>query len=102
MAKSSTSFEPGKSGNPKGRPPKSRALTALLAKGGSRKIDGPPGEKSVPARQQFVNQLWEGLATGKITFPDGRSVLLDGGDFISLARLVLAQIDGPPPASVDL
>ena len=29
MATSSTSFPPGTSGNPKGRPPKSRTLTAI-------------------------------------------------------------------------
>ena len=31
-------FKPGQSGNPNGRPPKSRALTALLEKAGGRKI----------------------------------------------------------------
>jgi hypothetical protein len=38
MAKSSTSFKKGQSGNPSGAPPKNRALTQILEAAGDNKI----------------------------------------------------------------
>ncbi len=39
MAKSTTSFPKGKSGNPGGRPPNNRALTKILESVGDSKVD---------------------------------------------------------------
>jgi hypothetical protein len=101
MAQSSTSFKKGQSGNPKGRPPKSRALTALLEKAGKKKITPKPGEPAVPRNQFFAEKVWEGLTTGIIKFDDW-VIPLYPADYIALAKLVLGQIDGPPPAAVDV
>src|SRR5688572_10143304 len=100
MAQSSTSFKKGQSGNPKGRPPKSRALTALLEKAGKAKMPSKPGEPAVPRNQFFAEKVWEGLTTGSIQF-EGWVIPLYPADYIALAKLVLGQIDGPPPAAVD-
>lgn len=104
MAKSSTSFKPGMSGNPKGRPPKSRALSELLAKGAGIKIAIPPDDPQaeMDAKDVFVQHVWEAVTMGRITFPDGRTLTLDAVDFSTFARLLLNQIDGPPPAAVDV
>lgn len=104
MPRSSTSFPKGKSGNPKGRPPKKRALTELLEKGGTRKFKS--GDEQVAAKKLFVERVWEGLATGHLSYllPDGKmmSFPLDAQQYIALARLVFGQIDGPPKAEVDV
>lgn len=86
-------FKKGQSGNPKGRPPKSRALTEILKRAASTKY--PHGDQMVAAKTLFANNIWQGLATGKIEFEDA-VIPLEASDYIALARLVLNQIDGPP------
>ena len=86
----------GQSGNKGGRPPKRRTLTDLLEKTGKRKL-----ESGGTAKDLFVSKVWEGLTTGVMTFPDGK-MNLEAQEYIALAKLVLSQIDGPPPAAVDV
>ncbi len=100
MARSNTSFQPGVSGNPKGRPPKKRTLTNLLEKVANRKFTAE-GEE-IAAKQLFAAHIWEGLATGKITFPDSSILQLDSTSYINLAKFALGQIDGPPKAEMDV
>ncbi len=96
---SSTSFKPGISGNPKGRPPKKRALTNLLERGGNVKIQTEQGE--ISAKKMVVARIWEGLATGVLTF--GQNVIaLDSDDYIAMLRFVFTQVDGPPKGEVDV
>ncbi len=111
-------FTKGQSGNPKGRPPKSRALAELLSKHASRKMDMGEGEKTT-AKEVFAAKVLEGLTRGVISYPpvkriqektrtvNGREVVelveveephqlvLDASDFIALARLLLTHLDGP-------
>lgn len=101
MARSKTTFQPGQSGNPKGRPPKSRALTALLEKAGKKKMPPKPDLPQVQRNQYFAEKVWEGLTTGMIQF-ENWVIPLYPADYIALAKLVLGQIDGPPPAAVDV
>jgi hypothetical protein len=102
MPRSKSTWQPGQSGNPRGRPPKSRALTALLEQAGSRRIPADDGGAKLARRQLLARHIWQGLTEGEITFPNGRTLFLDAGDYLALARLVLTQIDGPPPAAVDV
>jgi hypothetical protein len=104
MTRNATSFKAGQSGNPKGRPPKKRTLTNLLEKGGNKKF--AVGEEQFAAKQLFVQRIWQGLATGHLTYnsPDGQPMVfpLDAQQYIALAKLVLGQVDGPPRAEVDV
>ncbi len=106
MAKSSTSWKKGMSGNPKGRPPKSRALSNLLASGARMQVvipaDGERPEMAVPAGDVLVQNLWEGVTTGKITFPDGRVMVLEASDMVAFSKMLMTQIDGPAPAALDV
>ena len=63
MAASRTSFEKGKSGNPKGRPPKSRTLTAILESAGSKKVLQDYNE-SPDRTRRMVALLIDGLCYG--------------------------------------
>jgi hypothetical protein len=102
MGRSSTSFQPGQSGNPKGRPKKGRALTTLLEKAGAQAYELTADGKRVPARRAAAQRAWQGLATGRITFPDGRAIELDASSWLKLAAFVYAQVDGPPKSEVDV
>ena len=91
-------WKKGQSGNPRGRPKKARALTALLEKVGAKRLRGMPSN-----RQLFAEKIWEGLTTGVITFDNGeRALELTAGEYIALSRMVLAQIDGVAPSAVDV
>lgn len=90
----------GQSGNPRGRPPKKRALTDMLERGGRLKISS-----SETAQREMIRRVWEGLSTGQMTFGTGagtRVIELDANDIIQLAKMVLTQIDGPPKAEMDV
>lgn len=112
----------GISGNPRGRPPKKRALTDLLEKIGKKKSQDGQSNSQI-----FAEKIWDGLTTGVITYPpvtiqvekvvklpSGKEsillvdevktpkVILSAGDLIALARLVLTQIDGPPKQEHDV
>lgn len=91
----------GQSGNPKGRPPKKRALSELLEKTGKRKIE-LPGLGKVAPNQLLATRIWTGLISGSITFPDGHTIMLDASQYLALARMVYNQVDGPPKAEVDV
>ena len=97
MGKTSTSWEKGCAPpNPKGRPPKSRALTAILEKAGAKAhdIDG----KRVAGKRLLATMVWELATTGKATFPDGTELQVSPRDWIEVVKWLYSQIDGPPKA----
>jgi hypothetical protein len=102
MPKNQTSWKPGQSGNPKGRPPKSRALTDLLEKAGSTTRADVDGVKR-NRKRILARMLWEFVTTGQAAFPDGQVVKADDSDdWLAAVRFLYSQIDGPPPKEIDL
>lgn len=100
MGKSSTTWEPGKTGNPKGRPRKERALSERLRAAGSKtvEIDGKRVSGSIVTAQL----AWEGLTAGKVRFPgDTEDTVLTFAEWLTLAKFVYGQTEGPPPAAVE-
>lgn len=90
----------GKSNNPKGRPPKSRALTEVLEKAGSKtvEVDG----KKVSGKRLVASMAWELVATGRVRLSDGRELVADLKDWFEVVKWIYAQVDGPPKGEVDL
>lgn len=94
-------FVKGQSGNPAGRPPKSRALTDLLEKAGSRSVEMPDG-KHVSGKRLIARLAWELATTGRAMFPDGKTLEIEPSDWLALVKWIYSHIDGPPRGEVDL
>ena len=94
-------FQPGQSGNPKGRPPKDRALTALLEAAGSKsvEVDG----KRIPGKKHVAGLAWQLANTGTLTLPNGRVLAVAGIDeWLAVVKWVYGQVDGPPKQVTEL
>lgn len=95
-------FKPGQSGNPHGRPPKSRALTEILERRGNSTrldIDG----KRHAGKQIVARALWELVTTGKTTLQDGEEVKMlevHSKGWFEIVKWLYAQIDGPPKSEL--
>ena len=98
-------WKPGQSGNPKGRPPKARALTEILERAGSATIEVEG--KRISGKRLVARLVWEALTTGVLSLPIEAGAppvrrVICSDEWITLAKWVFAQIDGPPRAEIDV
>lgn len=89
-------FLPGHSGNPRGRPPKTRALSDLLAVQGELPIDT---DSPMTHQAQLARNLWQMLTHGQIEL-SGFPVRLSAKDWVETAKFVVEHIDGKHPGSI--
>lgn len=100
MARSKGTFQPGQSGNPKGRPPKDRALTTILERAGSKTVS--VDSVNVSGKQLVARLVWEGITTRQVTFPDGDKIKLQPYHWLELVKWAYGQIDGPPKGEMNV
>lgn len=93
-------WQPGQSGNPRGRPKKGRALTDILERMAYKRLVQPDGSK-VNRIQLLSSRVWEGLTTGRIRFEDGDEITLGGDQYLRLVKMLYDQVDGPPRPDAD-
>lgn len=100
MARSSTTWTEGKSGNPSGAPRKPRRLTATLERALSRSVVLRDGTK-LNGKEYVASLAVQGLTTGEVTLASGNTITLSPDDVLMLWKFVYGQVDGPPPNKVE-
>jgi hypothetical protein len=101
-------WTPGASGNPKGRPPKSRALTEILQRAGKTTLHygvNKKGEVAKKSRQAILAEmLWTAAVTGEVLlnadYGPQRLVALGGDEWLDVVKFLYAHIDGAPKTSL--
>jgi len=89
-------WKKGQSGNPAGRKPKTRPLTAVLKTAINHAVILPDGTK-VNGKRYLAGMLIEALTTGSITLANGNIIELSPEDVMMFTKFMYSQIDGPPP-----
>lgn len=95
-------WKPGISGNPSGRPLKSRALTEILERAGNKTLE-VPGRKSRLARKRLLAELiWQLVAEGEAKLPNGKTLRPNPRDWLETLQFIYKHVDGPPVAGLDV
>jgi len=85
----------GKTNNPNGRPPKSKALTNMLevALGKTHLYQG----KSISGKRILADMVSNAIITGRIRFPsDTEDSVISIKDWIELVKWTYERVDGKP------
>ena len=61
-------------------------------------IDG----ERISGRRLMARQVWEGITTGSVHFPGGKTLQLSPQDWKDFVKWAYSHIDGPPRTEIDL
>ena len=61
-------------------------------------IDG----ERISGRRLMARQVWEGITTGTVHFPGGKTLTLSPQDWKDFVKWAYSHIDGPPKTEIDV
>ena len=93
-------FKKGESGNPSGRPPKSKAMTDILGTALSKTIETKDGK--IGGKRLLASLVTEAVTTGKVTFPgDELPSVIGVKDWTEFVKWIYERIDGKPAQPIE-
>lgn len=95
-------WQPGESGNPRGRPPACRALTEILRKAGNRRIARDGSDQKRGRKYILADLIWQAVTLGKVTFPDGSTLEIKGQAWVQVLQWLYRHIDGDAPQHIQV
>ena len=101
MAKASTSWAKGVSGNPNGAAKKADSLSELLRLEGD-ELTKVARKGEMTKKQALTHIVYEALLTGTIRYANGKTLTLDGHQYLRLLEFVYNRVDGAPKATATL
>ena len=104
MARNQTTWTKGQSGNPRGRPSQSRALTQILKRSLNKTIEGSPQATKRTARKRLLaDHVAEFVTTGKVTLPDGTTLRAESiTEWFTAVKWLYTHLDGPAPKPIEV
>lgn len=85
----------GRTNNPNGRPPKSRALTDLLVNAVSRPISLPDGKRAA-GKRVLASLVADVLTTGRLRFPnDTEDSIISVKDWLEFVKWFYGYVEPP-------
>ena len=88
-------WEPGESGNPNGRPPNSRALSAILRSRGSEPF--VIGEDGLTRQEAIAEAIWKLVLTGEVYLSGTLIRVKDVNEWLQVVKWVYSTVDLPKP-----
>ena len=93
-------FTKGQSGNPNGRPPKSRALTDGLETALNKSV--LHGDKKIAAKKVMTAIMVELITNWEVRIGSKVYKVQSVKEWVELCKFVFSQIDGAPKGEIDL
>ena len=91
-------WQKGQSGNPRGRPPKSRVLSQVLTLRADDIIHLLDGQTTTN-KEVVARMLWEFATTAKLTLSDRVLYAESVAEWINAVRWIYTHVDGPAPTT---